>query len=192
MRNGQGFGEGIGFRGEYFERFVECFIKDNLYKAEECLKYMEKVLKESQDDVSGQLPASQKQVQDFHVIRELMDHYFYRMTSQVTDADITAFLCGKGKRKTGMAFYSSPWASPVGVPMDSKWFPLSCQTYSEGVYIGGGRNTVDVITHYAFDQLNPPVALGYDPLALIYSNDEDEHACDTRNFILMNRTITNH
>jgi len=120
-----------------------------------------------------------------------MDHYFYRMTSKVTDADITAFLCEKGKRKTGMAFFSSPCASPVGVSMEPKWFPLSCETFSEGVYVGGGRNTVDIITHYAFGQSDAPAALDYDPLALIYRNEEDKGGSEARNFILMNRTTTN-
>jgi len=60
MRNGQGFGKGIGPDSDYFERFIECFLKDTLYKAEECLKYMENIFKDSQVTASGQLTTSKK------------------------------------------------------------------------------------------------------------------------------------
>ena len=81
-----------------------------------------------------------------------MDHYFYRMTSTVTDAEITSFMCAESKRRTGMAFFSSPWADPYGISMMPKWYMMSCSSFSEGKYIGGGKNSVSTMTHYYFDQ----------------------------------------
>ena len=65
-----------------------------------------------------------------------MDHYFYRMTSKITDEELTAFMCADGKRRTGMSFYSTPWADEDGISMDPKWFLMDCSTFSELKYEG--------------------------------------------------------
>jgi hypothetical protein len=60
-------------------------------------------------------------------------------------------MCGKGTRRTGMSFFTSPWADPYGVSMMPKWYELSCSSFSEGNYVGGALNTVSTYTHYYFD-----------------------------------------
>jgi len=115
-----------------------------------------------------------------------MDHYFYRMTSKVTDQEIDRYMCQKGKQRTGMAFLSSPWADEDGISMDPRWFLMQCSTFSEGLYIGDAFNSVDLVTHYQFDQPQQgnrtyddpdledeienivPVALNYNPLPYIF------------------------
>jgi len=92
-----------------------------------------------------------------------MDHYFYRMTTKITNAEIKSFMCDDGKRRTGMSFFSTPWADEDGISMDPKLFMLQCSTFSEGTYIGGAANkpssllnvknanSVNLVTHYYFD-----------------------------------------
>lgn len=148
---------------------------------------------------------------DFVELRETMDHYFYRMTSKVTDEEVTSFMCSKGKRRTGMAFMTSPWVNEIGLTMNPKWYLLSCRTFTAGEYVGGAENSVNVVTHYYFDQPEPkteeeteeeweeagkkviPIALDYDPLPFIFASKHEEMPeSDTRNYVLVNRTSTNH
>jgi hypothetical protein len=110
-----------------------------------------------------------------------------------------------------MAFFSSPWADEDGISMDPRWFLMQCSTFTEGVYIGDAFNSVDLVTHYYFDQPlignrtydDPeykdeieeivPVALNYNPLPYIFEGRQDEMPeSDIRNYILVNRTATNY
>lgn len=120
-------------------------------------------------------------------------------------------MCEKGKQRTGMAFFSSPWADEDGVSMDPRWYEMNCETFSEGVYIGDAFNSVDLVTHYFFDQPLRgnrtydnldyqdevddivPVALNYNPLPYIFEGRQKEMPdTDIRNFFLVNRTHTNY
>lgn len=71
-----------------------------------------------------------KDTREFIKLREIMDHYFYRMTTRITDSEISSFMCGKGTRRTGMSFFTSPWADPYGISMMPKWYELSCSSFT--------------------------------------------------------------
>jgi len=284
VKNGLAFGTDLEADSVHFPELMNCFFENNLYKAQECLKYMEDLIagsagvlptvelrhadsrsvswKKLDIDAGTAVSCAQKALKagsaicgtmkyinhspndgcfcypdlgtindapgfnvyeiidtgvaatvddsDFVVLREVMDHYFYRMTSSVTEPEITSFMCAEGKRRTGMAFYTSPWANIRGVSMEPKWFLLSCSTFTAGKYIGGAVNSVDTITHYYFDQPDTigreladedyleeaeeivPVALDYNPLPYIERSEWNEvPESDTRNYVLVNRTRTN-
>lgn len=285
MKNGLAFGEGLSASSEHFPELMNCFFENTMYKAQECLKYMEDLIASGAGvlptvelhtadarsvnwqlldiDAGTAVSCAQKALKagsaicgtmeyinhspndgcfcypdlgtisdapgfniwkitdtgvaavvddsDFVILREIMDHYFYRMTSKVTEAEITSFMCANGKRRTGMAFFTTPWADNKGISMEPKWFLLSCSTFTSGKYIGGAVNSVDTVTHYYFDQPETigvdlgdedyeeeakdliPEALDYNPLPYIYSSKWNEvPESDTRNYVLVNRTATNH
>jgi len=148
---------------------------------------------------------------NFVVLREKMDHYFYRMTSKISDAEVTSFMCAKGKRRTGMAFFTAPWADFRGISMEPKWFLLSCSAYTSGNYVGNAVDSVDSVLHYYFDQPETegrvlgdedyeeeakeviPIAQDYNPLPYIFAGSKYElPESDTRNYVLVNRTSSNH
>jgi len=285
VKNDLAFGKDLGAGNEHFPALMDCFFENNMYKAQECLKYVEDLIAGSAGvlptvvlanadsrsvnwqlldiDAGTAVSCAQKALKagaaqcgtmqyinvsplngcfcypalgaitgapgyniweitdtgvaaavdnsPFVVLREIMDHYFYRMTSKVTEAEVTSFMCAKGKRRTGMAFFTSPWADPIGISMEPKWYLLSCSTFTSGKYIGGAVNSVDTVTHYYFDQPETknrtlgdedyeeeakeivPVALCYNPLPYIAMGKPTEMPeSDTRNYVLVNRTSTNH
>lgn len=265
VKNGLEFGEGLKAGSLHFVELMNCFFENNMYKAQECLKYQEDLIAGSGTlptveltngdarsvnwelldiDAGTAVSCAQKALKagaakcgtmtyinhsptdgcfcypslgaitdtpgfniykitdtgaaaaavdntPFVELREIMDHYFYRMTSKVTDAEVTSFMCADGKRRTGMAFYTSPWADLRGVSMEPKWFLMSCSTFTTGRYIGGAVNSVDTVTHYYFDQPETegrdlddeeyeeeakailPVALDYNPLPYIFAGKAD-------------------
>ena len=59
-----------------------------MFKAQECFEENEDRIKRSIET-----PPGAGAERPFPILREEMDHYFYRMTSKVTDEEINSYMC---------------------------------------------------------------------------------------------------
>lgn len=62
---------------------MDCFFEPNMFRAQECFEENEDRIRNSIGGVRLNGPEK-----SFPILREEMDHYFYRMTSKVTDEEI--------------------------------------------------------------------------------------------------------
>lgn len=69
VKNGEQFGEGLGADSIYFPELMNCFFENNMYKAQECLKYQEDLIAGS-----GTLPTVELVLADARSVNwELLD-----------------------------------------------------------------------------------------------------------------------